>query len=103
MVNNNNMVNKKIATIKKQVIPILKKNDVVKAGIFGSVARGEDKKKSDVDILIKFKGENKSLIDLVRLKYELEEKLKRKVDILTYRSINHLIKDQILKEEVRIL
>ncbi|MBI3032323.1 nucleotidyltransferase family protein [Candidatus Woesearchaeota archaeon] len=97
------MVNKKIATIKKQVIPILKKNDVVKAGIFGSVARGEDKKKSDVDILIKFKGENKSLIDLVRLKYELEEKLKRKVDILTYRSINHLIKDQILKEEVRIL
>lgn len=42
------MTNKKIesiSSIKKNIIPILKKNDVVKAGIFGSYARGDFKKK----------------------------------------------------------
>ncbi len=97
------MTNKKINTIKKQVIPILKKNDVVKAGIFGSAARGDDNKNSDIDLLIKFKGQTKSLLDLAHLKHELEEKLKKKVDVVTYNSINHLLKKQILNEEVRIL
>ena len=34
-----------ISDIKKKAVPLLKKNDVVKAGIFGSYARGEMKKK----------------------------------------------------------
>lgn len=89
--------------IKKQILPILKRHDVVKAGIFGSFARGEAKKRSDLDLLIKFKPRSrKSLLDLVRLKFELEDKLGRKVDVLTYNSINHLLKDIILGEEKRI-
>ena len=43
-----------LASIKRKIIPILKKNHVVRAGIFGSYARGEQKKNSDIDILIKF-------------------------------------------------
>ena len=42
-----------INSIKKMAIPIFKKNDVIKAGIFGSAARGQLKKKSDIDFLIK--------------------------------------------------
>jgi len=45
--------NKEISRIKRKIIPILRKNDVVRAGIFGSYARGEAKKRSDIDILIK--------------------------------------------------
>ena len=86
----------------KQIVPMLKRNGVVKAGLFGSFVRGEAKKKSDVDILIKFKG-RKSLLDLIGLKLELEEKLRRKVDLLTYNSIHPLLKKRILGEEVRIL
>lgn len=41
--------------IKCKIIPILKKNDVIKAGIFGSYARGEETKNSDLDILVKTK------------------------------------------------
>ena len=74
----------------------------MKAGIFGSYARGEQKKKSDVDILIKFKGQ-KSLLDHVGLQLELRKKLKKNVDVLTYHSLNPLLKNRILKEEVRIL
>jgi len=91
-----------LASIKRKIIPILKKNHVVRAGIFGSYARGDVKKKSDVDILIRFKG-RKSLFDLAGLKIELEEKLNKKVDVLTYRSIHPFIKNNILKEEVPIL
>ncbi len=38
--------------IKKIVAPLLRRRGVVKAGIFGSYARGEQKKKSDVDLLV---------------------------------------------------
>jgi len=75
---------------------------VIKAGIFGSYARGEQKKNSDVDVLIKYKNK-KSLLDFVGLQQELEDKLKKKVDLLTYNSINHLIKERILNEEVKII
>ncbi len=88
--------------IAASALAILRKNDVVKAGIFGSFARNEATKKSDIDFVVQFKG-RKSLLDLAGLKIELEEKLHRKVDILTYRSIHPLLKDKILGEEVRIL
>ena len=95
-------INKDIRRIRKKVIPILKKNHVVKAGIFGSYARGEAKKGSDIDFLVKFKGK-KSLFDLSGLKIELEEKLNKKVDLVTYKYIYPKIKEQILKEEIRLL
>jgi uncharacterized protein len=91
---------KKIITLS---VPILKKNGVIKAGIFGSYARGDAKKKSDIDLLIKFKGSTKSLLDLIKLEDELEQNLHKKVDVITYRSINRHIKKKILNEEVRIL
>ncbi len=89
-------------SLKKVIVPILKKNGVVKAGIFGSVARGEATKKSDVDVLIKFRGK-KSLLDVVGLKLELEETIHRNVDVLTYKALHPALKDRILHEEVRIL
>ena len=93
-----------LGEIKKIIVPVLKRNDVVKAGIFGSFARGEAKKKSDIDILIEVKKSKKfSLIDLVRVELELKRNLKQDVDLLTYKGIDPLLKDRILKEEVRII
>jgi len=87
-----------IKDISTKIIPILKRQGVSKAALFGSVVRGGAKKKSDVDILIDF-SEKKSLLDLVRLQFVLEDKLGRKVDLLTYGSVHPLLKDIILKEE----
>jgi len=92
---------KQVMELRNIILPILKRNDVVKAGLFGSFVRGEAKKRSDIDILVKFKGE-KSLLDLVGLKLDLEKTVKRKVDVLTYNSLHPLLKKIILKEEVRI-
>lgn len=96
-----NPKNRLIQVIRK-ILPILKHYRVRKAGLFGSFARGEARKKSDIDILVEFKGE-KSLLDLSKLELELEQILKRKVDILTYNSIHPLLRDIILKEEKAIL
>lgn len=95
-------MNQALKKLKPKIVKILKENDVARAGIFGSYARGEAKKNSDIDILIKFKG-RKSLFDLVGLEIELKKKLKKNVDLLTYNSINHLLKERILNDEVRII
>ncbi len=91
-----------IKKLKKIIVPILKRYDVSRAGIFGSFAIGEAKKTSDIDILIEFKG-RKSLLDLAGLEIELEKTLKRRVDTITYNSIHPLLRERILKEEVEII
>lgn len=96
--------NDEISRIKKIIIPILKKNNVVQAGIFGSYARGEQKKRSDLDLLITVKkGIKFSLLDLVGLEMELKKSIKKKVDLLTHNGINPYLKERILKEEIKII
>ena len=87
--------------IKRKIAPILKRQGVTKAALFGSVVRGELKKTSDIDVLIQFKS-GKSLFDLVGLKLELEKLLKRKVDVVTYNSLHPLLRDRILNEQMPI-
>ncbi|KHO50976.1 MAG: hypothetical protein QT05_C0047G0025 [archaeon GW2011_AR13] len=53
----------KLDSIKLKIARILKNYGVVRAGIFGSYARGEQKKDSDIDILIELK--EKNLVSLI--------------------------------------
>ena len=92
-----------IEDIKKKIIGILKKNKVVRAGIFGSYARGDQKKDSDVDILVEIKDPNMSLLGFTGLKFDLEDAIGKKVDLVEYSTIKPLIKDRILNEEVKIV
>jgi len=70
--------------IKTSILPILKRQGVLKAALFGSFARNEGGKNSDIDILVKL-DKNKTL--------------HMNVDVLTYDSINHLLKSRIMKEQ----
>lgn len=89
-------------TIKNKILPILKRQGVLKAAVFGSFARGEERKNSDIDLLLKI-SKNKTLFDLIRLKLELEKKLGRNVDIVEYDAIRPLIKEEVLREQKIIL
>jgi hypothetical protein len=89
-----------IKKISKKIKPLLKEKGIKKAGIFGSYSRGEQKRESDVDILVEMKG---SLLDLIGLELELRKTLRKNVDLLTYNGINPMLKKQILSEEVRII
>ena len=94
--------NREIEKIKTKIIPVLKEYKVTKAGIFGSYARGEQKKDSDVDILIKIQ-DNAGLLEIIKLKDLLQKAIKRKVDLVEYETIRKELREQILKDEIRIL
>ena len=78
-----------------------KRYKVRELGIFGSYSRGEQKKSSDVDILVKF-NPNATLFDFVGLVNYLEEKLKIKVDVVSERGIRPELKSSIVKDVVRV-
>ena len=88
--------------IKIKILPILKKADVKKAAIFGSYVRGDNTKMSDIDILVELP-ENATLFELGGLKITLEEELKKKVDVITYKSISPVIKESILNNQYPLL
>ncbi len=92
----------KIEEIESKIAPVLRRYGVKRAAIFGSYVRGEERKDSDIDILVEFEGD-KSLLDLAGLKIELEETLGRGVDVLTYDSLHPLLRDRILSEQKVII
>jgi hypothetical protein len=101
--NNNQVLEMEtIEEIRDAMLPVLRKYGVKRASLFGSVVRGEMSEDSDIDLLVEFDG-RKSLLDLAGLKIELEEKLKRDVDVLTYKSLHPLLRERILREKVDIL
>jgi predicted nucleotidyltransferase len=91
-----------IEEIKGRIIPILERYGIKKAAIFGSLAKGEAKTSSDVDILVEIKSDM-SLIDFIGIKLELEEALKMRIDLVEYDTIKPIIKERILAEQVVIL
>ena len=91
-----------IEEIKSEILPVLKKHDVSRASLFGSVVIGEAREDSDIDLLVEIK-KDISLLDFVGLKLELEETLGKKVDLVEYDTIKPLIKESILSEQVVIL
>ncbi len=70
-------------------------------GIFGSYAKGEQKKSSDVDVLVRF-SPNATLFDFVGLGNYLEEKLKIKVDVVSERGIRPELKNSIVKGVLKV-
>lgn len=91
-----------IERIKHLAVPILQRYGIKRAGLFGSYARGDMTGASDIDILVDT-GENMSLFEFVHLKYELEEALQRKIDLVEYQTIKPRLKPILLREELAIL
>ena len=83
----------------KELKPILEKKYKVKSiGIFGSFARNEANENSDIDILVEFYDDiGWEFIDLKRF---LEEKLDRKVDVVTKGALKPELEKDILKEVI---
>ena len=73
---------------------LAKKYGIIEIGVFGSVARDEVGKDSDVDVVVRIS--NPDLFMLVGIKNELEERFQRSVDIVTYsENMNQFLKKRI--------
>ncbi len=85
----------------KTIVAGLKKEGAKKIALFGSYSRGEEKKGSDVDIIVEF-SKPKSLLEFVGIEQELSEKTGRKIDLLTEGSISPYLIEKIRKERVEL-
>lgn len=88
-------------TLNKHRDELRLKYKIKEIAIFGSYVRGEQKKKSDIDILAEFEGPI-SLLDLVGAELYLREILKTRVDLIPKEDVRPELKDIILKEAVSI-
>jgi uncharacterized protein len=87
-----------IDEITSRVSPVFQKYNIKKAAIFGSCARGEMSRGSDVDFLVEASDIHSGLI-FVEIKRKLENTLRRKVDLISYKSLDYSnLKDSILSE-----
>ncbi len=96
------MKNISLFLLKNKSIPILKRYGVKRAAVFGSFAKRQMRKGSDIDILVDIQ-KDISLLDFIGLKLEIEEALGKKVDLVEYSAIKPLIKGRIIKEQLVIM
>ncbi len=73
---------------------------VKKIGIFGSFARGEQTKKSDVDVLVDFAEGYATLRNFVELAERLEALFRRNVDLITVEGIDKYIRPRVEAEVI---
>lgn len=83
-------------------MPILKEAGVSRCALFGSVVRGEAKKRSDIDMLVEVP-KGTGLFTFVGLKHKLEDALNKKVDLVTYGALHPRLRERILQEQRPIL
>ena len=91
-----------IKEIKERIAPLIKKYNIKDVYLFGSYARGEARRDSDIDILCS-PGNVKGLFERVGMIQDFEESLERKVDVVIIGSkMNDIFKEQIEKDKIKI-
>ena len=71
---------------------------VIRIGIFGSFARGEQTVTSDIDIVVEMDHNRKSIHTFLKLKRFLEEEMGRKIDLGFEHSLKPVIKEKVIKQ-----
>ncbi|MEA2054005.1 MAG: nucleotidyltransferase family protein [Candidatus Thermoplasmatota archaeon] len=87
-------IEKMLAQHKKELYERYK---IKKMGIFGSYVRGEQKRRSDVDILVEFE-EVPGLLKFIEIEEYLSKILGRTVDLVRKPAVREELRDRILKE-----
>ena len=86
----------------EKIKSVLINKPVQKAYLFGSTARTDDTSDSDVDILVELDYSKPIGLEFIKMKLQLEDILKREVDLLTTKSISKYIQSFIDQEKVLI-
>jgi predicted nucleotidyltransferase len=87
--------------LKRHKEKVSREYKVKEIGIFGSIVRGEQKNRSDIDILVEYY-ELPDLLKFIELERRLQKILRKKVDLVEKHGIRPELKDRILKEVVYI-
>jgi predicted nucleotidyltransferase len=80
-----------------QILRIARSHGARRVRVFGSVARGEDRDGSDLDIVVDLEPGH-DLLDIVAIKQDLEKLLGRHVDVVTEQALSSYVRDEVLRE-----
>jgi predicted nucleotidyltransferase len=84
---------------KKNILAIARQHGIVRLRLFGSIVRGEETPQSDIDLLVDLEP-GRSMFDLGGALIQLQELLRRKVDIVTEGGLHWYLKEKIMQEAV---
>lgn len=88
--------------LSEKISECFRSKPVKRAYLFGSASRNEEDEQSDVDILVELDYSQPIGLGFVRMQLELEDLLKRKVDLLTSNSVSKYIQPFIDSEKILI-
>ena len=90
-----------IEEIKSKINETAKQYGIERAYLFGSYARGEARRESDIDICIE-KGKLRTLFELSGFCQDLEDILENKVDVVTTSGLSSDFREKIEKDMILI-
>ena len=86
---------------REAILDLATKHGARRIRVFGSVARGDARPDSDLDLLVAMDA-GRTLLDLIGLGQDLEELLGRKVDVVSEGGLSVRIRDHVLAEAVTL-
>jgi predicted nucleotidyltransferase len=93
------MSNSLLKKHRAEILNLAKRHGARNVRVFGSLARGEGREGSDLDLLVTL-GEGRSLLDLVGLKQDLEDLVHRSVDVVTEQALSPYLRERVLSEAI---
>jgi len=79
------------------ILQVARRHGVRSVRVFGSFADGTSTSSSDLDLLVNLEPE-RDLLDLIALKQDLEERILRKVDVVTENALSPHLRQSILRQ-----
>lgn len=82
---------------KEKIVEICERNDISYCALFGSFARGEANRQSEIDLLIRF-AKPKSLLGHIGITHQFEDVLGKEVDLITEKELSPHIRENVLRD-----
>lgn len=92
------------AAIVNPITDYLKTQPVLRAWVFGSYSRGEERKDSDIDILVEYDRQNQriGLFTIIRIQQQLQQIAGRKVDLVEEGTLMSFARESANKDKILI-
>lgn len=87
---------------REAILRLAQQHGATNVRLFGSAARGKERPDSDLDLLVDMELD-RSLLDHIALKQDLEDLLGRKIDVVTEKSLHPRIRERVLREAVPLV
>jgi hypothetical protein len=94
-------LNELIVRERRRILELAEKHGARDVRVFGSMVTNSTHADSDVDLLVDLE-DGRDLFDLGAFQMDVQDTLKRKVDVVTEKALHHMIKDRVLSEAIKL-